>query len=92
MLYSKSAEYGIQAMIYLSENRTDNPTIVSKIAESYNIPYQFLTKIVQTLVKHRLIIAKRVDVNPLWEVNRRAPLQTRELAKIIPSYFLWFLY
>ena len=59
MLYSKSAEYGIQAMIYLSENQTDNPTMISKIAESYNIPYQFLAKIVQTLVKHRLIIAKR---------------------------------
>jgi len=59
MLYSKSAEYGIQAMVYLSETSSDRPVMISKIAESYNIPYQFLAKIVQVLVKHRLIIAKR---------------------------------
>ena len=59
MLYSKSAEYGIQAMVYLSENSSDKPVMIAKIADSYNIPYQFLAKIVQVLVKHRLIIAKR---------------------------------
>ena len=59
MLYSKSAEYAIQAMIHLSEFQTDKPTMISSIAKSYDIPYQFLAKIVQTLVKRRLIIAKR---------------------------------
>lgn len=59
MLYSKSAEYAIQAMIYLSENQTDKPIMISSIAEAYNIPYQFLAKIVQTLVKRRLVVAKR---------------------------------
>ncbi|MBT4809911.1 MAG: Rrf2 family transcriptional regulator [Candidatus Marinimicrobia bacterium] len=59
MLYSKSAEYAIQAMIYLTEKKSDKPTMISKIAESYGIPYQFLAKIVQTLVKHRLVKATR---------------------------------
>jgi Rrf2 family iron-sulfur cluster assembly transcriptional regulator len=59
MLYSKSAEYAIQAMIHLSEYKSDKPTMISSIAKSYDIPYQFLAKIVQTLVKRRLIIAKR---------------------------------
>ena len=44
-LYSKSAEYAIQAMIYLSEHSSDKPIMVSKIAVVYNIPYQFLAKI-----------------------------------------------
>jgi len=59
MLYSKSAEYGIQAMIYLTEYRSDEPTMVSTISDAYDIPHQYLAKIVQTLVKHRLIKAKR---------------------------------
>ena len=59
MLYSKSAEYAIQAMIYLAEVKSESPVMTKKIAEEYNIPYQFLAKIVQTLVKHRLVKATR---------------------------------
>ena len=46
-------------MIYLSENQTDKPTMIATIAEAYNIPYQFLAKIVQNLVKRNLVVAKR---------------------------------
>jgi len=59
MLYTKSAEYAIQALIYLAENNTDQPTMVSEIAETYEIPKQFLSKIAQTLVKFRLLDAIR---------------------------------
>ena len=59
MLYSKSAEYAIQAMVYLAEAKSEKPVMTAKIAKEYNIPYQFLAKIVQTLVKHRLIKATR---------------------------------
>jgi len=59
MLYSKSAEYAIQAMIYLAEHKPEKPVMIRKIAESYNIPYQFLAKIMQVLVKNRLIVATR---------------------------------
>ncbi len=59
MLYSKSAEYAIQAMIYLAEKKSDGPVMISEIASGYNIPQQFLAKIAQTLVKHRLLKAVR---------------------------------
>jgi Rrf2 family protein len=59
MLYSKSAEYAIQAMIYLAEYKSDKPVMTSKISQEYGIPHQFLAKIVQTLVKHRLLKATR---------------------------------
>ena len=39
MLYSKSAEYAIQAMIYLAEHKPEKPVMIRKIAEDYNIPY-----------------------------------------------------
>ena len=59
VLYSKSAEYGIQAMIYLAEHKPEKPVMIRKIAEEYGIPYQFLAKIMQILVKHHLIKATR---------------------------------
>ena len=59
MLYSKSAEYAIQAMVYLAEAKSEKPVMTAKIAKDYNIPYQFLAKIIQILVKHRLIKATR---------------------------------
>jgi Rrf2 family transcriptional regulator, iron-sulfur cluster assembly transcription factor len=55
MIYSKSSEYAIQAMIYLAEHKDEPKTMVSTIAEDYNIPVHFLSKLVQTLSKHHLI-------------------------------------
>lgn len=59
MLFSKSVEYAIQAMIYLAEKESDDPIMIGEIAGAYGIPQQFLAKIVQTLVKHRLMVAVR---------------------------------
>ncbi len=55
MIYSKSSEYAIQAMIYLAEHQDEDKVMVSKIAEEYNIPVHFLAKLIQTLVKHHLV-------------------------------------
>lgn len=59
MLYTKSAEYAIQALIYLAEIDAQKPIMVRQIAEAYEIPQQFLAKIAQTLGKHQLLKATR---------------------------------
>ncbi|NQU27665.1 MAG: Rrf2 family transcriptional regulator [Candidatus Marinimicrobia bacterium] len=59
MLYSKSAEYAIQAMIYLAEKNSPKPVMISEIAKAYNIPQQFLAKITQILVRHHLLLTVR---------------------------------
>ncbi len=59
MLYSKSAEYGIQAMIYLAEKNSPGPVMIGEIAKAYGIPKHFLAKITQTLVKNDLLKAIR---------------------------------
>lgn len=59
MLYSKSAKYAIQSMIYLAVKEAENLTMVSEIAEAYNIPQSFLSKITRTLRKHHLIKSTR---------------------------------
>ncbi len=59
MLYSKSAEYTIQAMLYLAENEGKGLVMVGSIAEAYNIPKHFLAKLVQTLTRNHLIKSYR---------------------------------
>ncbi len=59
MLYTKASEYAIQAMIYLAEKDSSDPTMVSEIADAYGIPQQFLAKIAQVLSKHQLLITIR---------------------------------
>ncbi|MBT3252285.1 MAG: Rrf2 family transcriptional regulator [Candidatus Marinimicrobia bacterium] len=59
MIYSKSAEYAIQAMIYLADHQDNKNIMVSKIAEDYDIPRHFLAKLVQSLAKHHLVKSTR---------------------------------
>ncbi|MFB0516418.1 MAG: Rrf2 family transcriptional regulator [Candidatus Neomarinimicrobiota bacterium] len=60
MLYTKSSEYAIQAMIYLAEHEGgEGLSMVSAIAEAYNIPKQFLAKLIQTLTRNRLVKSYR---------------------------------
>ena len=59
MLYSRSAEYALQAMIYLAENEDKGLSMVSTIADTYDIPKHFLAKLVQTLTRHHLIKSYR---------------------------------
>jgi Rrf2 family iron-sulfur cluster assembly transcriptional regulator len=59
MLYSKSAEYALQAMLYLAEHEGEGLAMVSSIAEAYNIPKHFLAKLVQTLTRNHLIKSYR---------------------------------
>ena len=59
MLYSKSVEYALQAMLYLAEHEGEGLAMVSSIAEAYNIPKHFLAKLVQTLTRNHLIKSYR---------------------------------
>ena len=59
MIYSRSTEYAIQAMVYLAQKDSPNPVMVREIADSYQIPQPFLSKIVQILAKRRLVVGAR---------------------------------
>ena len=63
MIFSKSTQYAIQAMLYLAEKQSkikpEKSIMVREIAEAYSIPAQFLAKITQTLAKHHLLKTTR---------------------------------
>lgn len=55
MIFSRSAKYAIRAMTFLATLPPGRLAGVREISEVENIPTPFLSKILQTLVRHRLI-------------------------------------
>jgi Rrf2 family protein len=55
-MFSKTCQYAIRAVIYIASNSNEAKSIgVKDIAESLNVPQQFLSKILQQLVRHNLL-------------------------------------
>ena len=57
-LFSETIKHTIQAMIYLASHENQR-VMVRQIAEYYDTPKFYLAKLMQTLVKHRLVKATR---------------------------------
>ena len=49
MLFSKTAQYSIQAMLFIAANYTEKNILVRDIARELKLPASFLSKILQTL-------------------------------------------
>lgn len=55
-MLSNTSKYAIRAVIYLAVHATDNKRIgIKKIADALNIPSPFLGKILQVLVRRKLL-------------------------------------
>ncbi len=52
---SKSTEYALFALKYLANNSNGNSISTKEISDSMNIPYNLLAKIMQKLVRHKII-------------------------------------
>ncbi len=59
-MFSKSCQYAIRAVTYLAEQQGNVKNVgVKEIAESLQVPQQFLAKILQQLAKHNLITSMK---------------------------------
>ena len=56
---SKSVEYSILALKYISDNENCSGVSSRKISEELNIPYELLSKLLQRLVKQGIIKSKQ---------------------------------
>jgi len=59
MLISRSGQYAIQAMIYISLGEHKTPVISQDIADGIHVPAAYLSKIMQMLCKGGLISSHR---------------------------------
>jgi len=59
-MFSKTCEYGIRAAIFIAEESTKGrKTGIKEIARQIDSPEAFTAKILQTLVKHRIITSSK---------------------------------
>jgi Rrf2 family protein len=55
-MFSKQTQYALRAVLYLAVNSRPNKKIgVNVVAEELDVPKQFLSKILQKLVNHKLL-------------------------------------
>ena len=59
MLFSKTCNYAIRALVYLTEHREDGPILSSVIAREEDIPAPFLSKILGTLATVKIVDSTR---------------------------------
>ncbi len=55
MIYSNACEYAIRGMAYLARQPAEQLCLLNDIAASEGLPYHFMGKIFQTLVRARLL-------------------------------------
>ncbi len=58
VLLSKTAEYGIRAVLYIGLNQSKRVRAID-IAKDLKVPYHFLAKVIQKLVKAGILHSKR---------------------------------
>jgi len=57
-MISQTAEYALRAIVHMAK-KPDEPHITRDIAEATRVPSNYLSKVMQTLVKARLIRSRR---------------------------------
>ena len=55
MFFSKSCEYALRSTMYLAKNASDKKIGIHTIASDLDIPVHYLSKVMQTLVKHNIV-------------------------------------
>lgn len=55
MFFSKSCEYGLRATIYLAQLQPEEKVGIKVISEDLKLPTEYLSKILQSLVRHNLV-------------------------------------
>jgi Rrf2 family protein len=59
MKISRSTGYGLIAVGYVAQNYQDGAVLAQRISKAYNIPLEYLLKILQQLVKAEVLRSKR---------------------------------
>ncbi len=59
VIFSKKCEYGLQAILYLASKNDKDYFSANEIARDLKIPKEFVSKILQSLVAHKIVDSKK---------------------------------
>src|SRR3990172_4016635 len=75
MQITREGDYGIRSVLYLARQPLKKISFVNEISEDYNIPRSFLAKILQKLVKAKIVrsyrgkkcgFSRRCPITSVW--------------------------
>jgi Rrf2 family protein len=64
MIFSKTCEYGLQAMIYLAV--VQKKVGIAEISEKQELPSHYLSKILQSLVRAKILLSAKGPTGGFW--------------------------
>jgi Rrf2 family transcriptional regulator, nitric oxide-sensitive transcriptional repressor len=88
-MISQTSEYALRAIVWLAEHR-DRAQTTDEIARGMNIPAGYLSKVLQTLARARLVVSQRglgggfvlarppSEISPLDVINAVDPIRRIE--------------
>lgn len=82
MLVTRETDYAIRTVLYLARDR-DRVTSVAEIARNMQIPKSFLAKIVQRLVRHRILASIRGVTGGFRLAKRPAAISLLDILQAI---------
>ncbi len=71
VIFSRSCEYAIQSVLYLANKEGKQSVLLREISESLGIPHHFLSKILQLLTRHGIVVSRK-GANGGFSLNRPA--------------------
>ncbi|MDX1618069.1 MAG: Rrf2 family transcriptional regulator [Balneolaceae bacterium] len=82
-MFSTSCHYGLQAMIYIALHANEDTNVeLNRIAGEQNIPKHFLSKILQQLVKNKLLVSMK---GPTGGFNLSRPADDITLIEVVEA-------
>lgn len=57
IIFSRSCEYALQAVLFISNKGIGKPKPLQDIAAALHIPQHYLSKILQTLARHEIVVS-----------------------------------
>lgn len=84
MMFSKSCEYAIKAVIHLCmETKDGNRLSISEIAQAIDSPEAFTAKILQTLARHDIISSAKGPGGGFFIQKNAAPIRVITIVDLI---------
>ncbi len=84
MMFSKSCEYAIKAVLHLCINaKTEKKLSIHEIAEAIESPEPFTAKILQTLVKHKIILSSKGPGGGFYIDKKAKPIVVMDIVEIM---------
>lgn len=84
MMFSKSCEYAIKAVIHLCITTGDGSRLnIAQIAEAIGSPEPFTAKILQTLSRHGVISSSKGPGGGFYIDNKQNPLHVIDIVNVI---------